>query len=120
MDGQRVDQESGPMWEAVASITKKNHLEVKVVLIDYGPQDWSPGFFLPTDGYGEAKSCGPFSFKELKELIINPIESRRIGVRVPNKLIDYTESLLQELTDCGVAFERRGELIAVQNIFHTT
>ena len=108
------------MWEAVASITQKHRVEVKIVLIDYEPEGWSSWFILPSVGYGEVENYGPFRFKDLKELVVNPVESRRIGARVPNELIDHSESLVREFTKCGVPFERRGNVIVIQNIVPTT
>ena len=104
------------MWKAVASIVEKHRVGVQAVLDDYEPETWSPWFILPTAGYGEVANYGPFSFKNLKMLLINPIESRHIGQRVPNKLIDHTESIVQELTYCGVTFERDGTLIVIRGI----
>jgi hypothetical protein len=104
------------MWEEVASIINKHRVAVQADLDDDEPEDWSVGIGLPTEGYGEVASYGPFSLKNLRMLVINPIETRRIGQRVPDKLIDHTASIMQELTDCGVAFERKDKLIVIHSI----
>jgi hypothetical protein len=104
------------MWNTVATIVQEYKSEVQAILDDDNPDDWSPWFFLPTEGYGEVSNYGPFSLKKLRLLRINPIETKRIGVRSPPKFIDHTESILSALRKGHVPFELEEKLIIIRSI----
>ena len=103
------------MWEIVALIVQEYKVSVQAVLDDDDPDDWSPWFILPNKDYGEVKNYGPFSLKKLKLLRIRPLETKKIGNRVPAKVFDHTESIVKALSEHQIFFERKGDLILVLN-----
>ena len=104
------------MWKTVATIVQEHRSAVQAVLDDDDPDDWSPWFTLPSEGYGEVSNYGPFSLRKLRLLRINPIESRRIGMRIPPQVIDHTESITSALAERQITFERKDKLIIIRAI----
>ena len=100
-------------WEDVAAIVAKYRVTVQVELVDGAVTGWSSWLGTPTPGYGDVEHYGPFRWKDAKRLLINPVETRHLGQRVPDKLVDHTEAIMAELRGCGIEFECEDQLIAI-------
>lgn len=84
-------------------------LKIKNEALD---EAWSKWISSPTDGYLEAEAQGPYSFKNIEWLEIDPVEKRREGRLAPVREIDHSETIIELLEKLSMPFMVKDRIIS--------
>jgi len=106
------------MLEIIKQILGKNKCKIRFHWYydpDFETSKWDNNFNLPLEDYIEPMSIGPIKISQLKWLEINPIEIRKIGRLMPEKEINHTKEIIDNLNDNKVDFYFDGSLIKIEN-----
>ncbi len=74
---------------------------------------WGGNMFKPSDAYIEY-DCYMSHYDEIKEIQINPIESKYIGKLVANKIFDHTKDVCVVLEDLKIGYEIINYLVTIK------
>jgi hypothetical protein len=65
--------------------------------------------YCPVTELFRNRGWGPYALRELEAIVLNPMQSRRRGARLPPSTVDVSEELSGRLTAAGFAFSRTPE-----------
>ena len=84
-------------------------------------EDWSNWIMIPIEGYVELEFYGPYRTKEIEWIEIDPIEIKRIGKLIPERIIDHRNEVTLLLTNLDIDFTVQDRIIRLKtgaNIVH--
>jgi hypothetical protein len=101
----------GKMWEIVSQLVKNESLRIRVVLRDGTASNWGKFIILPAPGYCEID--GPVRYGDVEFLEIDSIEYKKIGRLVPDKKIDHSNAIINELNSNSIKFIRNENIFKI-------
>ena len=88
--------------ETLVDFAKQLHCQVRIKLkAEELPEGWAGGIGLPVRGYIELH--GPWPFREVEWLEINPIVIEHIGRLVKPRQHNYLENIMAHLKSEGIS-----------------
>jgi hypothetical protein len=98
--------------EALADFLRQLHCRVRLKHKAHAlPEAWAGGIGLPVRGYIEL--IGPWPFREVEWLEINPIVVEHIGRLVKPKQHNYLENITSFLQSQGIAYAVVDEAVRI-------
>lgn len=98
--------------EALANLLRQLHCQVRLKHKAYEiPEAWAGGIGLPARGYIEL--VGPWPFREVQWLEINPIVIEHTGRLVKPKQHNYSENITAFLQSEGIAYSIIEEAVRI-------
>jgi len=101
------------MLEEISKLVGTYSVLIRVVFKDGSVSDWSKWMTFPSPGYGEITRHGPFQFRDVEFIEINPIEIRTMGKRVSEKSIDHSKKLIENLQYLNIDHKQSSDLIRI-------
>jgi len=92
-------------FEAIISLPKRFGCKCRIETSTSGRSKWDTRDIIPTNGYVELPVHGPVLASDILWFEIDPVERRRVGKLVPDKLIDHTGEIRMELDQLNFEFE---------------
>ncbi len=78
-----------------------------------GASGWNSWLNNPTRTYLDF-GYEPLSYREIREIHINPIEEKYIGKLIPTRLIDHTDKICKVLEKLNIKYKYRDIIILIE------
>ena len=89
--------------EVINEVLGLGAISCKVKLLEEPPlEGWTDYLGLPTPSYFEP--FGPYLIRDLEWIMIDPVERKKIGRLIPEKILDHTDEISRIFMEKGLDY----------------